>query len=433
MLKRIDLNKRDTDSISSALSAASTANDDVEKTVLAVINDVKSRGDDALRHYAEKFDGFIPEDFRVSEAEIDEAFKNCEAGLIEAMEKAARRVREFHKTQLHSGSLFNEGNLEVQTVYRPVTRAGCYVPGGRASYPSTVLMTVIPAVVAGVRDVIICTPPGRDNKISPAVLVAARLAGASSVFAIGGAQAISAMAYGTESIAAVDVIVGPGNIYVATAQRMVSQDVGIAAAFAGPSEIVVIADETANPKFAAIDLIVQAEHGPDGQSWLISPDEEILKTILKEVKVLVNKSKRRQEIMSTFDRGGFAVLVKDLSQAFDVANTVAPEHLQLMVENPENYLSLIQNAGAVFMGNMAPASVGDYYAGPSHVLPTDRSARFASALTINDFIKDIHIISMGADALKEAAETITKIADAEGLDAHAESIRLRIEGLDDLA
>jgi len=433
VLKRIDLNKRDTDSISSALSAASTANDDVEKTVLAVINDVKSRGDDALRHYAEKFDGFIPEDFRVSEAEIDEAFKNCEAGLIEAMEKAARRVREFHKTQLHSGSLFNEGNLEVQTVYRPVTRAGCYVPGGRASYPSTVLMTVIPAVVAGVRDVIICTPPGRDNKISPAVLVAARLAGASSVFAIGGAQAISAMAYGTESIAAVDVIVGPGNNYVATAQRMVSRDVGIAAAFAGPSEIVVIADGTANPKFAAIDLIVQAEHGPDGQSWLISPDEEILKTILKEVKVLVNKSKRRQEIMSTFDRGGFAVLVKDLSQAFDVANTVAPEHLQLMVENPENYLSLIQNAGAVFMGNMAPASVGDYYAGPSHVLPTDRSARFASALTINDFIKDIHIISMGADALKEAAETITKIADAEGLDAHAESIRLRIEGLDDLA
>ena len=318
-------------------------------------------------------------------------------------------------------------------MYRPVTRAGCYVPGGRASYPSTVLMTVIPAVVAGVRDVIICTPPGQDNKISPAVLVAARLAGASSVFAIGGAQAISAMAYGTESIAAVDVIVGPGNIYVATAQRMVSQDVGIAAAFAGPSEIVVIADETVNPKFAAIDLIVQAEHGPDGQSWLISPDEEVLETILKEVTVLVNKSMRRQEIMSTFDRGGFAVLVKDLTQAFDVANIVAPEHLQLMIKNPESYLSLIQNAGAVFMGNMAPASVGDYYAGPSHVLPTDRSARFASALTINDFVKDIHIISMGADALREAAETITKIADAEGLDAHAESIRLRIEGLNDLA
>ncbi|MBD30536.1 MAG: histidinol dehydrogenase, partial [Acidimicrobiaceae bacterium] len=380
MFKRIDLKEKNIGAISSALSAASPENADVEETVLAVINDVKSRGDDALCHYAEKFDGFIPENFLISDDEIDEAFKNCEAGLIDAMERAAGRVREFHKTQLHSGRSFNEGNLEVQTVYRPVNRAGCYVPGGRASYPSTVLMTVIPAVVAGVSDVVICTPPGEDGKISPAVLVAARMSGVSSVYAIGGAQAISAMAYGTESIPAVDVIVGPGNIYVATAQRMVSQDVGIAAAFAGPSEIVVIADETANPKFAAIDLIVQAEHGPDGQSWLISPDEKTLKTTLQEVEVLVDKSKRRQEIMSTFDEGGFAVLVKDLSQAFDVANTIAPEHLQLMIESPENYLSLIQNAGAVFMGNMAPASVGDYYAGPSHVLPTDGSARFASAL-----------------------------------------------------
>ncbi len=433
MFKRIDLKEKNIGAISSALSAASPENADVEETVLAVINDVKSRGDDALCHYAEKFDGFIPENFLISDDEIDEAFKNCEAGLIDAMERAAGRVREFHKTQLHSSRSFNEGNLEVQTVYRPVNRAGCYVPGGRASYPSTVLMTVIPAVVAGVSDVVICTPPGEDGKISPAVLVAARMSGVSSVYAIGGAQAISAMAYGTESIPAVDVIVGPGNIYVATAQRMVSQDVGIAAAFAGPSEIVVIADETANPKFAAIDLIVQAEHGPDGQSWLISPDEKTLKTTLQEVEVLVDKSKRRQEIMSTFDEGGFAVLVKDLSQAFDVANTIAPEHLQLMIESPENYLSLIQNAGAVFMGNMAPASVGDYYAGPSHVLPTDGSARFASALTVNDFIKDIHIISMGADALKEAADAIMKIADAEGLDAHAESIRLRIEELNDLA
>ena len=433
MFKRIDLKEKNIGAISSALSAASLENADVEETVLAVINDVKSRGDDALCHYAEKFDGFIPENFLISDDEIDEAFKNCEAGLIDAMERAAGRVREFHKTQLHSGRSFNEGNLEVQTVYRPVNRAGCYVPGGRASYPSTVLMTVIPAVVAGVSDVVICTPPGEDGKISPAVLVAARMSGVSSVYAIGGAQAISAMAYGTESIPAVDVIVGPGNIYVATAQRMVSQDVGIAAAFAGPSEIVVIADETANPKFAAIDLIVQAEHGPDGQSWLISPDEKTLKTTLQEVEVLVDKSKRRQEIMSTFDEGGFAVLVKDLSQAFDVANTIAPEHLQLMIESPENYVSLIQNAGAVFMGNMAPASVGDYYAGPSHVLPTDGSARFASALTINDFIKDIHVISMGADALKEAADAIIKIADAEGLDAHAESIRLRIEELNDLA
>ena len=433
MLKRIDLKQNDNGAISAALSASSLGNADVEQTVLAIINDVKIRGDEALCHYAEKFDGFIPESFLVSDAEIDEAYNSCAADLIDAMERAAKRVREFHRTQLHSGSSFDEGNLEVQTVYRPVNRAGCYVPGGRASYPSTVLMTVIPAVIAGVSDVVICTPPGEDGKISPAVLVASRIAGASSVYAIGGAQAVSAMAYGTESVSAVDVIVGPGNIYVATAQRMVSQDVGIAAAFAGPSEIAVIADETANPKFAAIDLMVQAEHGPDGQAWLMSTDEKIIEAILQELEILVNNSKRRQEIMSTFDEGGFAVLVKDLSQAFDVANTVAPEHLQLMIENPENYLSLIQNAGAVFMGNMAPASVGDYYAGPSHVLPTDRSARFASALTIHDFIKDIHVISMGANALKEAANTIIKIANEEGLEAHAESIRLRIEELNDLA
>ena len=433
MLKRINLKQNDIGAISAALSASSLVNADVEQTVLAIINDVKIRGDEALCHYAEKFDGFIPESFLVSDAEIDEAYNSCAADLIDAMERAAKRVREFHRTQLHSGSTFDEGNLEVQTVYRPVNRAGCYVPAGRASYPSTVLMTVIPAVIAGVSDVVICTPPGKDGKISPAVLVASRIAGASSVYAIGGAQAVSAMAYGTESIPAVDVIVGPGNIYVATAQRMVSQDVGIAAAFAGPSEIAVIADETANPKFAAIDLMVQAEHGPDGQAWLMSTDEKIIEAILQELEILVNNSKRRQEIMSTFDQGGFAVLVKDLSQAFDVANTVAPEHLQLMIENPENYLSLIQNAGAVFMGNMAPASVGDYYAGPSHVLPTDRSARFASALTIHDFIKDIHVISMGANALKEAANTIIKIADEEGLEAHAESIRLRIEELNDLA
>ena len=433
MLKRIDLKQNDIGAISAALSASSIVNAEVEQTVLAIINDVKIRGDEALCHYAEKFDGFIPESFLVSDAEIDEAYNSCAADLIDAMERAAKRVREFHRTQLHSGSSFDEGNLEVQTVYRPVNRAGCYVPGGRASYPSTVLMTVIPAVIAGVSDVVICTPPGEDGKISPAVLVASRIAGASSVYAIGGAQAVSAMAYGTESIPAVDVIVGPGNIYVATAQRMVSQDVGIAAAFAGPSEIAVIADETANPKFAAIDLMVQAEHGPDGQAWLMSTDEKIIEAILQELEILVNNSKRRQEIMSTFDQGGFAVLVKDLSQAFDVANTVAPEHLQLMIENPENYLSLIQNAGAVFMGNMAPASVGDYYAGPSHVLPTDRSARFASALTIHDYIKDIHVISMGANALKEAANTIIKIANEEGLEAHAESIRLRIEELNDLA
>ena len=427
MLKRIDLRLEDIDLISSAQSAVSLGNAEVEGTVSNIINDVKARGDEALRFYSEKFDGYVSESFKVDEAEIDKAFDVCTKELVEALETAASRIKEFHETQLQANKSFIKDGIEVGTMHRPVTRAGCYVPGGRASYPSTVLMTVIPAVVAGVQNVIICSPIGEGNKIDPSVLVAARIAGASSIYAIGGAQAIAAMAYGSEELEPVDVIVGPGNIYVATAQRMVSQDVGIAAAFAGPSEIVVIADGTANPLFAAIDLIVQAEHGPDGQSWLICSEGEILEAILKEVEGLVLRSQRREEIMSTFEAGGFAVLVKDLPQAFDVANQVAPEHLQLMVQNPESYLSLVQNAGAVFLGNMAPASVGDYFAGPSHVLPTDGSARFASALTVTDFIKDIHVVSLGEDALKQAAKTIMTIADVEGLEAHSESIRLRIK------
>lgn len=427
MLKRINLRLENIDLIRSAQSAASPDNTEIEKTALSIINDVKTRGDEALRFYSEKFDGYVSESFKINEAEIDKAFEVCTKELVEALEVAASRIKEFHETQLQANKSYVADGIEVSTMHRPVRRAGCYVPGGRASYPSTVLMTVIPAVVAGVENVIICSPAGEENKVDPSVLVAARIAGASSVYAIGGAQAIAAMAYGSEEIEPVDVIVGPGNTYVATAQRMVSQDVGIAAAFAGPSEIVVIADSTANPLFAAIDLIVQAEHGPDGQSWLICSDDEILEEILKEVEALTLRSQRREEIMATFEAGGFAVLVKDLSQAFDVANEVAPEHLQLMVQNPESYLPFVQNAGAVFLGNMAPASVGDYFAGPSHVLPTDGSARFASALTVTDFIKDIHVVSIGEDALKQAAETITTIADAEGLEAHSESIRLRIK------
>lgn len=429
MLKKIDIKKDNIKKIQSLLSISSPQSREIEKTVVAIINDVKDRGDEALVHYTEKFEGFTPKAFRVSDSEFNEAFKQCSKELVLSLEIAAKRISEFHETQLLSNKSYSKEKIEVSTIHRPVSRAGCYVPGGRASYPSTVLMTAIPAVVAGVENIIICTPPGAGNKVDPATLVAARIAGVQAVYAIGGAQAVAAMAYGTETVDPVDVIVGPGNAYVATAQRVVSQHVGIAAAYAGPSEIVVIADKSANPTFAAIDLIVQAEHGPDGQSWLISPEAETLEAILNEIKNLVSKSKRREEIISTFESGGFAVLVDDLHQAFKVANLVAPEHLQLMVNEPKEYLSSVQNAGAVFLGNMAPASVGDYFAGPSHVLPTDGSARFASALTVSDFIKDIHVIAMDESALRKAASTIRTIAEAEGLEAHAESIRLRTEGI----
>ena len=245
---------------------------------------------------------------------------------------------------------------------------------------------------------------------------------------VGGAQAIAAMAYGTKSIDPVDVIVGPGNVYVATAKKLVSGDVGIAAAFAGPSEIVVVADDTVDPKLAAIDLIVQAEHGPGGMSWLISWSDEVIESILNEVSILAEESPRLEDIRSTFETGGYAVLVDGPEQAMDVSNYVAPEHLQLMLEEPSQCLKKIRNAGAVFVGEMSPAVVGDYVAGPSHVLPTDSTARFASALTVDDFLKDIHIVEMDQEALTGVADTITTIAEAESLNAHALSVRLRIEG-----
>ena len=243
---------------------------------------------------------------------------------------------------------------------------------------------------------------------------------------MGGAQAIAAMTYGTDSIPPVDVIVGPGNVYVATAKKLVSGDVGIAAAFAGPSEIVVVADESIDPQLAAIDLIVQAEHGPGGMSWLISWNEKAIESIIEELNYLVEQSPRVEDIMSTFRTGGYAVLVDDPSQAMDVANYVAPEHLQIMTKDPKNCIEKVKNAGAVFIGEMTPAAVGDYVAGPSHVLPTDGTARFASALTVDDFVKDIHIVEMNKDSLSGIAETLTTIAEAESLNAHAQSVYLRL-------
>tara|TARA_Y100000748_G_C15454426_1_gene472295 strand:- start:512 stop:1387 length:876 start_codon:yes stop_codon:yes gene_type:complete len=287
-------------------------------------------------------------------------------------------------------------------------------------------MTVIPALVAGVNEVIVCAPPNRTGVIDPATLVAASVAGVSKIYNVGGAQAIAAMTYGTDSIPPVDVIVGPGNVYVATAKKLVSGDVGIAAAFAGPSEIVVVADESIDPQLAAIDLIVQAEHGPGGMSWLISWNEEAIESIIEELNYLVEQSPRAEDIMSTFRTGGYAVLVDDPSQAMDVANYVAPEHLQIMTKDPKNCIEKVKNAGAVFIGEMTPAAVGDYVAGPSHVLPTDGTARFASALTVDDFVKDIHIVEMNKDSLSGIAETLTTIAEAESLNAHAQSVYLRL-------
>ncbi|HJM28296.1 MAG: histidinol dehydrogenase [Acidimicrobiales bacterium] len=428
MLTRLNLTGIHPKRLSEELPRPIQLEDDTESVVSSIINDVKLNGDSALRAYAEKFDGGAPESFLVSEEDVEEAIMNCSQDLKSALSDAALRIRTFHKSQIREKKNFELDGISVQTIHQPVLRAGCYVPGGRAAYPSTLLMTAIPAMVAGVEEVIVCAPPNKSGRIDQATLVAARIAGVSNIYMVGGAQAIAAMAYGTKSIDPVDVIVGPGNVYVATAKKLVSGDVGIAAAFAGPSEIVVVADDTVDPKLAAIDLIVQAEHGPGGMSWLISWSDEVIESILNEVSILAEESPRLEDIRSTFETGGYAVLVDGPEQAMDVSNYVAPEHLQLMLEEPSQCLKKIRNAGAVFVGEMSPAVVGDYVAGPSHVLPTDSTARFASALTVDDFLKDIHIVEMDQEALTGVADTITTIAEAESLNAHALSVRLRIEG-----
>ncbi|MDG1845780.1 MAG: histidinol dehydrogenase [Acidimicrobiales bacterium] len=427
MLKQLDLTGIPKEELPSLLPRPSTDAANPNEVVMDIITSVRSDGDAALRKFGKKFDGGAPESFLVSESEIDEAWESSSNDLKEALIIAEARIREFHITQMRTPERFLDDGITVETIHQPVSRAGCYVPGGRAAYPSTLLMTATPAKVAGVEDVVVCVPPDSNGNVNTATLAAARIAGVTSVFAVGGAQAIAAMAYGTETVEPVDVIVGPGNIYVATAKRLVAGDVGIAAAFAGPSEIVVIADESASARFAAIDLIVQAEHGPDGLSWLISWDRETIDVILSELQTMVLSSDRAEMITKTFASGGYAVLVDGPKQAMEVANLVAPEHLQLMVTDPQELLPSLQNAGAVFLGGMSPASVGDYIAGPSHVLPTHGSARFSGALTVDDFCKDIHVISLDKPALENIAETVISIANAEGLSGHADSIRIRLE------
>ncbi|HEX9259101.1 MAG TPA: histidinol dehydrogenase, partial [Acidimicrobiales bacterium] len=317
----------------------------------------------------------------------------------------------------------------IRSLPIPVARAGCYVPGGRAIYPSTVVMTATIAKVAGVPEVVLCVPPDRATGLPPdATMAAAAVCGVDEVYAIGGAQAVAAIAYGTETIRPVDVIVGPGNVYVALAKREVASEglVGVPSSFAGPSEVVVIADATAPADFAAIDILVQAEHGPDGLAWLITWDERAANAITAAVTRLTEASPRRADLEATFARSGFAVLVDGPEQAMSVANAIAPEHLQLMTANPEALVALVRNAGAVFCGPWSPASVGDYVAGPSHVLPTYGSARYGSALTVSDFVKHVHVVEAGEAALRGVAPHVAALARVEGLAAHEDSIRMRV-------
>jgi histidinol dehydrogenase len=425
VLQRLDLRGVAASDVAALLPRPVVDGDDPVDSVRAIIEAVRADGDAALRAFAERFDPAVPPSLRVDPDEIAAAWEATSPELRDALQTAHDGIAAFHATQRHGHAKSTYRGIEIEARQQPVDRAGCYVPGGRAAYPSTLLMTVVPALTAGVESVCVCVPPGADGHIAPITLAAAHVAGVDEVYAVGGAQAIAAMAYGTDTIAPVDVIAGPGNVYVAIAKREVAGDVGIAAAFAGPSEIVVIADESAPVGFAAIDVIVQAEHGPGGLAWLITWDEAVADAVTDEVARRTAASPRRAEIESTLAEGGYAVVVDGPEAAVDVANLIAPEHLQLMVADPDALLERVRHAGAVFRGALSPASVGDYVAGPSHVLPTNGTARFAGALTVADFCKDIHVITCDQAAIDAVAGAVAVLADAEGLAAHAESVRMR--------
>ena len=394
--------------------------------VAAILADVRANGDEAHRRLTASFDHVELDELRVPASEISAALGRIPSELQEALDVAHDRILAYHAHEAgEAPDDFTNGGITVRHLIRPVTRAGCYAPGGRARYPSTVLMCAVPAQVAGVAEIVLCVPPGPDGRIDDATLAAAAVAGVSEVYSVGGAQAIAAMAYGTDTIGAVDVIVGPGNRYVAEAKRQVSGVVGVASAFAGPSEVVVIAGPDTPPEFAAIDLVVQAEHGPDGLAWLITWSEEVADRVDLAVDRIVAGSPRRVDLEATLGAGGYAVLVDNSRQACAVANVVAPEHLEILTKNAGSLLANIESAGAVFLGVNAPASVGDYLAGPNHVLPTNRTARFASALRVDDFRKHIHAVSMDDEAVRTLGPFVVTLAETEGLPAHALSVRLR--------
>ena len=390
-----------------------------------IIEAVRADGDAALARYTEQFDGVVPSTWLVPPTEVAAARDRLDPSLRAALEAAAESIAEFHRGQASKEQIHTRQGITIRSWDQPVGRAGCYVPGGRAAYPSTVLMTALPARAAGVDQVVLCVPPGPEGRVADVTLAAAAIAEVDEVYAVGGAQAIAALAYGTESVGAVDVIVGPGNVYVAIAKQQVAGVVGVPAAFAGPSEVVVVADGTVPAEYAAIDLIVQAEHGPDGLAWLITWDPDAANAVEEAVAQLLSDAARSEDIAATFTRSGHIVLVDGPEAAAEVVDLIAPEHLQVMSEAPETVIDRVRNAGAIFRGPLAPASIGDYVAGPSHVLPTNGTARFAGALSVRDFTKPMHEIAVDSEGIAAVGPHVAAIADAEGLDAHAQSIRLR--------
>lgn len=400
---------------------------EIEASVRDIIEAVRTGGDQAVKEFSKRFDGWTPETLELSKEALEQAVAQCAPAFIDSLKKAAANIREFHQRQKQQSRIdpMPNGIITGQRV-RGLHRVGVYVPGGTAGYPSSVLMNVIPAQVAQVGEIVMATPPGRTGKPDPNILAAAYIAGVDRVFLMGGAQAVAALALGTESVPKVDKIVGPGNIFVATAKKQLYGVVDIDM-IAGPSEILIVADETANPRYLAADLMSQAEHDPMASAILITNSRPVAEGTVEELTRQMATLSRREIIQQSLDRFGGVIICENLDEAVDFANELAPEHLEVCVQNPFEYIGRLDNAGSVFLGNYSPEPLGDYFAGANHVLPTGGTARFFSPLSVDDFIKKSSFIYYPKAELQKAASDIIRLAETEELTAHANSIRVRVE------
>ncbi len=402
--------------------------EDFDAVVKEIIENVKTSGDAALTSYTDRFDHVHIEQFRVAEEEFALALEEVGPEFVSILEKAAARIESFHNIQKRQSQIMNEANGSMLgTLIIPLSRVGVYVPGGKALYPSSVLMNIMPAKVAGVDEIVMVTPPQKDGKVDPRVLAAAKVCGVRDVYKVGGAQAIAALAYGTEQVPRVDKIVGPGNIFVATAKKLVYGQVSVDS-IAGPSEILILADDSADPVLMAADMLSQAEHDEMAGAILITDSEQLAEQVAVALDEQTASAPRRAVIEASLENRGMILLVRDLKEGVEMANAYAPEHMEIVTRDPFNYVPLIKNAGAIFVGPNSPEPLGDYMAGPNHVLPTGGSARFFSPLCVDDFIKKSSLLYISAAGLKELGEDVIAFAEEEKLFAHANAVRLRLKG-----
>lgn len=426
LVRRIDL-PRGKSLTPEMLARSGGVDTEILSAASRIVEDVRVRGDEALRDYTAQFDKADVRELRVTRAEIEAAVATVPEDFRDAIGAAAASIEQFHERQVtQSWFTTGEDGIFLGQKVTPLRRAGIYVPGGRASYPSSVLMCAIPAVVAGVEEIAMVVPPSADGSVSPFTLAAAAEAGVSEIYKVGGAQAIAALAFGTKTIPRVDKIAGPGNAYVTAAKKLVMGEVGIDM-LAGPSEVLILADSTAEPAFVAVDMMAQAEHDPRAAAYLVTTDAKLPEAVEEALELLLEDAPRADIIRASLTENGRIIVVPDVGSALDAANTIAPEHLEVMMVEPFELLGAIRNAGAIFLGPWTPESVGDYVAGPNHVLPTGGTARFSGPLSVDDFVKRSSVLSYSREALESEAAAIVAIAGAEGLDAHADAVALRLE------